>query len=654
MITGRFILFTLIWALVFTPLSGQDDITVLLKKFSHEKNDSSNVNLAIDISNAYIFTNTEKAIYYAQMADSLAIDGKYPVGEFKAKSLLGAIYGFDLAKPIEGVVLLDKAISISKFFNIPKTELIKPYINKASILYQSSSYGTAIEAFIAADNIAIKESMPEARAKILNNLSLVYRTLKRYEEAAQILKESINIRTQLNDKKGLANNHFNLASTYSKMNKFDDALNEVDIAKAFYVELEDSKQVIDCDFSKATIYIDKATLSKNKESFRKGYDILSKISKKKQELSFSELNQLTFCVYYANASFELGKDNEALAILENFKMNNSRDKFLPQAKEYFKQKSIIYDKLGNFELALFNLKKMNEIVNEMAVKDNMTFRNEMETKFLTIEKQRNIEVLEIKNELTSSKLKTSNIILGLLALIAIILGLFLWFYYRLFVKFKKQNAYIEKANVEKTFLLKEIHHRVKNNLQVISSLLGLQSRYVDDKVALEALKTGKLRVQTMSLLHQRLYNNEDLKSINIKTYFTDLGENIFDSYKIDKNNIEFVMDIDDVDLDVDIVVPMGLIVNELMTNSLKYAFKNKENGTMNLAIKQNKSSIEILYHDDGVGYPFERLPKESKSMGLNLIKSFTEKLTGVIAIDNSNGASTKIKFNLPGLTFIRA
>ena len=139
---------------------------------------------------------------------------------------------------------------------------------------------------------------------------------------------------------------------------------------------------------------------------------------------------------------------------------------------------------------------------------------------------------------------------------------------------EQKNSIISKALDEKEILLKEIHHRVKNNLHFISALLGLQTDHVSDQVALDALQEGQDRVQSMALIHQDLYQRDDLTSVNVKDYFIKLTEGLFDSYNIHTDDITLQLDIANLDLDVDTVVPIGLIVNELVSNCLKYAFSD--------------------------------------------------------------------------------
>ena len=211
----------------------------------------------------------------------------------------------------------------------------------------------------------------------------------------------------------------------------------------------------------------------------------------------------------------------------------------------------------------------------------------------------------------------------------------------------KNNELSVALNTNK-MLIKEIHHRVKNNLQVVSSLLNIQSRFEKDDSVIRAINSGKYRVQSMSLLHQNLYVNEDLTSVKIKDYFSDLITSLVDGYPLQGKEVEIEMQIDDIELDVDVLVPLGLIANELVTNSLKYAYKdNREVYKLDFSIISMDSKIRLISRDNGPGLPFDEVPKRSSSMGMQLIQSFAHKLKAKVEIDNFQGAEIKITFERP-------
>ena len=187
-----------------------------------------------------------------------------------------------------------------------------------------------------------------------------------------------------------------------------------------------------------------------------------------------------------------------------------------------------------------------------------------------------------------------------LLFIASILGMFILgvIIFALYKKQKSKNHIISKQSSDNEMLIKEIHHRVKNNLQIISSLLDMQSISIKDPIAAEAIKESKNRVLSMALIHQNLYHDGHIRSIKIDDYFIHLSKSLFDSYHVDEKNIKMITDISPINLDIDTVVPLGLILNELITNSLKYAFKNHLHGTIHIHLKPT-SSDQLHFQEIG-------------------------------------------------------
>jgi len=200
----------------------------------------------------------------------------------------------------------------------------------------------------------------------------------------------------------------------------------------------------------------------------------------------------------------------------------------------------------------------------------------------------------------------------------------------------KANAIISVSLDEKETLLKEIHHRVKNNLQIISSLLNLQSRYISDKTAKQAVNEGKSRVKAMALIHQKLYQKDNITGIEMEDYIRNLVESLFASYGINHKQITFVSDINNIRLDVDSAIPLGLILNELVTNVLKYAFEGSK-GELFIQLIKEKNNLKLTVKDNGKG--FTKSDKVEEGYGIRLINSLSRKLKATILVDSSAGTT---------------
>jgi PAS domain S-box-containing protein len=200
---------------------------------------------------------------------------------------------------------------------------------------------------------------------------------------------------------------------------------------------------------------------------------------------------------------------------------------------------------------------------------------------------------------------------------------------------------------EKEVLLQEIHHRVKNNLQVVSSLLSLQSRGVLDEETRQKFKESQNRVHSMALIHEQLYQSPSLSQINYPQYIRQLAAHLFRSYRVSSSRIELQTNIDDLELSVDIAVPCGLIINELVSNSLKYGFPNGRAGVIRIELRRQPESRTMLtVADDGVGIPEEVGFWNTHTLGLRLVGTLVKQLEGSVEVDRSGGTSVRVTFQL--------
>ncbi len=206
---------------------------------------------------------------------------------------------------------------------------------------------------------------------------------------------------------------------------------------------------------------------------------------------------------------------------------------------------------------------------------------------------------------------------------------------------------LEKAEDAKTkqLLLTEIYHRVKNNLQIVISLLNLQSQKTKDKNVIEIFKDSQNRIRSMALIHERLYKSKDLAGINFKEYIHDLSSNLFHSYGVNSGNVNLKIDIDDVILNLDTATPCGLIVTELVSNSLKHAFPKGRKGELLIRlISDNNEKFILIVRDNGIGFPENIDFRKTNTLGMQLVTSLVSQLKGTIELDRSNGTEFKITF----------
>lgn len=208
---------------------------------------------------------------------------------------------------------------------------------------------------------------------------------------------------------------------------------------------------------------------------------------------------------------------------------------------------------------------------------------------------------------------------------------------------RQMEEELKKTLDEKEMLIKEIHHRVKNNLMMISSLLNIQSRYIKDQDAKEIFQESQNRAKSMALIHQRLYQTGNVKEINFSEYLKNLTTEIMHSYNSSSLQVELKLNLDDLEIDVDRAIPLGLIVTEIIINSFKHAFSHGK-GIISVEFHKKNSLFELTVADDGIGFPEDIDFRNQGNMGLMMVNALTDQIDGSIDMERENGTKFIIEF----------
>jgi two-component system, sensor histidine kinase PdtaS len=210
---------------------------------------------------------------------------------------------------------------------------------------------------------------------------------------------------------------------------------------------------------------------------------------------------------------------------------------------------------------------------------------------------------------------------------------------------KQEQERIQAALREKEILLGEIHHRVKNNLQIVYSLLDLQSSRITDQAALDMLRDSRSRIQSMALIHQTLHGSNDFSKVDFARFVETLLPSLIGSYGIDVNRITIGVDVEPVRLPIDAAVPCGLVVNELITNAVKHAFRDRDRGEIRIALARRATDeIELSVSDNGIGLPDNFDPERTETLGLRLVSLLAGQLDGIFAIHRSGPSRFSMRF----------
>ncbi|MBL7782583.1 MAG: tetratricopeptide repeat protein [Saprospiraceae bacterium] len=298
--------------------------------------------------------------------------------------------------------------------------------------------------------------------------------------------------------------------------------------------------------------------------------------------------------------------------------------------------STTYENLNDYASALSYERKARQLRDSTLNIESDAKISELHTQYETEKKEATIAIQQ-------AQISRQRIIGALGFGIAVLLALLAYVFRKNAVARKKANAQLATKNAENELLLKEIHHRVKNNLEVVSSLLALQSAQIDDPGVKDAMQEGRNRVQSIGIVHQKLYQRDNLAAIEMRDYFLNLSESVLDTFGAEHRiRVECIMQ--ELELDVDTAVPLGLIVNELLVNALKYAFPDNREGQVRIQlVKQPDGILHLEVADNGVGKVDQA---QGTGFGKQLVSLLTRQLNGSMQEEVKNGVTIRFDFNL--------
>jgi len=580
---------------------GQDKekISGYLKTIEKGIKDTNLISAYNELATELMGSDDSKAKEYAFRGLKLSKELNHVYDESWALNLIGLSYDY-LAQPDSALYYYQESIKLKKQIK-DVNGIGSVYSNIGVMYYFQNDFEKAIEYYNKArDQFKITQN-EKGSSGVLNNLGAIYRQQKNYNQAISNYEEALKIKEKIKDSTGISNALSNLGLVYQYMAKYD---------KAEELQFR-------------SIYID--SLRANKPSLVSSYVTLAELNFYKKNFDKAKKN--------LEKSIELSKEVNAIHYLD----------------DAYKLYSNIDSITGDYKLALHHYKLYEYYKNQVLQQERTQQIDKLETVFSTKEKEQEIKFLNAQSEINELKIKKQNtqliIFIAISSLLILILFTAFWAYKR--IQKQKQELQIKNEIInttlnEKELLLKEIHHRVKNNLQVISSLLSIQSRYIKDEKALEAINESKERVNAISLLHQEIYQNEILKLISAKTYLENLIQRIQETFDPQKN-IDYKLRIENIELDIDQLIPIGLIVNELLTNAYKYGCTNKKPAII-FSFTKESDLITLIIKDNGNGIDLEKLNNKSDSLGFKLVKMFSQKLKGELNIEDKNGCQLSLKF----------
>lgn len=566
-----------------------------------------------------------------------------------------------------------KALEIKK--QVGKPRPIAVTLNGIGLVYRTRNNTT--DAMIAYQQaLTILEKLNDKMAlNVLSNIATLYNLKKQPDSATIIYKEMYNRAAKLKDEGLMLQAQINLALGLNYQEKYTEAL-------PVFIALSNNAQVKQIEDINNAVQYGLGQSYFGVKSYDTAITILKRcLTLRYKNTKYQSLAAITDLLYKAEKA--KGNYPQALAYYEQLKvysdslMNTSRTalieeldaKYKTAQKEHqiamldkdnkLKDLSLQKEHQALLLMQVQNLQRQQQIslLNKNNELKDLSLKEREQSLLLSQSQNKTaaqqLSLLQKDNEvkaLTIKEKQRTNLlfVLGFVLACIVAASVFLLFYNKQKAAkiLEEKNAIISKSLADKEVLLKEIHHRVKNNLQVVSSLLNLQSRTISDATALAAIKEGRDRVKSMALLHQNLYQDDNLTGVDVKNYIELLTQSLFNSYNINKDAIALSTDIQNIQLDVDTVIPIGLIVNELISNALKYAFTETEKGLIEISLVQSTNQLLLEVKDNGKGMPIDwNYNNVSASLGYQLIKSFVQKMKGELLVHSQQGTQIKIIIN---------
>ncbi|NNJ88758.1 MAG: tetratricopeptide repeat protein [Eudoraea sp.] len=541
-------------------------------------------------------------------------------------------------------------------------------ITQGAILLRNEQLDSAQTVLDLAQNDADQKDMPF----LYTQQGYVYERRGDLTKAAEYALLSLRLGEQLNDLHARALAHSDLSNLFWKQGKYDKGLEQGLLSLSLFEAI--GKNDLDYDFTLYVVgnnYLASGDLENARTHFEHAiaigerygfYNNLSDVyislaelygkQNKYLEAEEAALKAISYCEQLNN-NFMLMRAWLSLGKLQNLQgkylsavssLQNSIEVATSDFGDAF-YLSEAYQNLGrahagshNYKEAYLAFEIYDELKKEVFTAEAAERMSQIQTEFEVAQKENTIL-------LQGTRIKKQQAVQTLIMIVSLLLFLFLLLLFKAVRNNRRKNKLLQLQNEEKEFLLKEIHHRVKNNLEIVSSLLSLQSEQISDPKIREAMVKSQQRVQSMSMIHQKLYQGKSLSHIEMKDYFQNLGNHVVQTYGMEKR-ITIQCDMDVLQVDIDHAIPIGLIVNELLSNALKYAFPGNSEGKICIRLQKRDSILHLEVSDNGIGKSTSK-KSVGTGFGTQLIALLTAQLDGVMYLNVDQGTAVTFDFQLP-------
>ncbi len=577
---------------------------------------------------------------HAQLDSLLRVLNTLPDDTSRLPVLTGLLRATVFSDPDSGLFFAERYLAVAKSSDVAM-EIGKGH-NYTGMCYSAKGdHDLALEHYMAALSHFEHGDDPWYTAMAHNNVGSVMEHELRFSEATREFRIALKAFDQLNDTTWISNVSNNLGNVYFNRGQKDSAMVFYELADRMLAELGDRASASQVRMNLAVCYLDLGDPPRALSTIRSAVEV--------HPLGQDELNRANILINYGRVLDANGMHDSALVQLrEGVRL----------AQEYGGLEvegngegllSDHFEAIGRSDSALVHYKRMVAVDDSLFTAERSAQISEVREKYESGKKD--ALLAERAAALEQRAITIRAVVVG--AILLLLAALFAFRAYRVKRKgeaeLASKNAIIEGQLKEKELLLREIHHRVKNNLQVVSSLLSIQGRGITDEKARGAVRDGRDRVKSMALIHQDLYKEDDLTGISMPGYVEKLARSLMSSHQMQPDRIALHVEVQPMTLDVDTAIPLGLILNELITNALKYAWPEGRNGVLAVNMKEVQDPngdgvvLQLYVQDNGIGYdPSAPRNAEGTGFGLNMIKSFSSKLGAEHSVIRDGGTLARL------------
>ncbi len=631
-----YLMFFLLAALpVNSSHASPEIIDSLTAKLPYMASDTHKVWILRDIAYYLQSENPDSALHFARRGNNLARSLNFYPGRIWNLYQEGLAY--ELLNQVDTAVqVYHRAVELA-FESEDDESRAKLYNILGVAHYFDGNYTEAIHyysrGFLLSDSI----SYGEGKAHALNNLGVIYRKQRRFDRALETYQRSLDLKIDERDTAGMIISYYNIGLSHSYLNEYEKSLEYFNKAN----KLAESN--IDLGWDRSHIKIGLGVAYFNLGDYEAAKIQLSDGMSESSAKSSSEY--ISAKAYLGAILTAEGDIDEGMQLVENAWELAAQSGHRVLLRDVLKQRALSAEKAGMPEIATESWKLFSELNEEINSEAQNWAMEEMKAKFELRDKEITIALQNLELEREKARINRYMISGFSLLLLFAISVVFLYSFWKKREQLKLAVAQKEEALSKNELLLREMHHRTKNNLQLLDSLLSLQARKTADTSVREAIQASKDSVGAIGLLHHRLYESDNLNTVAMKPYLSDLAKYFCDAFGLKDRNIALRWECDDLQLDTDRAIPLGLIINELVTNSIKHAFDESEEGEVEIALKKTDApSLLLTVSDNGTGRKGQS--NGSTGTGSELLKIFSKRFNARLeSLDNQPGI--RIEFEMP-------